>query len=490
MFVLSRSFSHLTTVSSLNPLAVSAQYAVRGELVLRAMEMVKENNSERPIIFCNIGNPQDLGQVPLSFPRAVLALCNVLPVVDKLGGKNENGEVLLKELFAEDAIQRAKHYLKHIHGGTGAYSTSHGVTIVRKEVADWLQQRDGHPSDPDNIYLTDGASSAVRMVMNLLIRGKNDGILTPIPQYPLYSATIALQGGSLVPYFLDEDRGFSTTVESLKHAVAESKLHNKDVVPRALVVINPGNPTGSIISEKDMREIVLFCIEEKLILLADEVYQENVWGKKPFLSFKKIVCDMHFEKVIELISFHSVSKGYLGECGRRGGYMELLNIDPAVAAQIYKLASISLCSNIEGQIMVGLMVNPPKKGDASYEKHIAEKDSILASLKRRAIKLSAALSDLPGVFCPPVDGALYMFPRIELSRKAIAAAEMAGKAPDVFYCLECLNQTGIVVVPGSGFGQAKGTFHFRTTILPSESQIDAVISRFRKFHLDFIAKYA
>lgn len=109
--------------------------------------------------------------------------------------------------------------------------------------------------------------------------------------------------------------------------------------------------------------------------MADEVYQTNVYrDDRQFVSFKKVVCDM--KSPVELVSFHSISKGIIGECGRRGGYFELYNFDDQVVDQLYKLSSISLCPNAQGQIMVDLMVKPPAEGDESYENFKTECDSI------------------------------------------------------------------------------------------------------------------
>ena len=156
---------------------------------------------------------------------------------------------------------------------------------------------------------------------------------------------------------------------------------------------------------------------------------------------------------------------------------------------MYKLASLTLCSNLAGQISVGMMVNPPKPGEASYDLYEEEKNGILSSLQRRAVLLVDALNKLEGVTCQPAQGALYAFPSITLPDNAIKVAEEQGKAADAYYCMELLDQTGIVVVPGSGFGQKPNTFHFRTTILPQEDEIAQVIERLSKFHIDFLEKH-
>jgi len=268
------------------------------------------------------------------------------------------------------------------------------------------------------------------------------------------------------------------------------KQKKKGINVRGLVVINPGNPTGQCLSEDNIEEIVKFSHEHNLVILSDEVYQANIYSDTPFTSFKKVVSRLGKKYADqELASFHSVSKGFFGECGQRGGYVELTGFDEAIHSAYYKLASISLCSNIAGQIVIGLMVNPPKKGDESYSLYVKERDNILQSLARRAKKVADGFNELEGVSCNTVEGALYAFPSVKLPQKAVEAAKKAGKKPDTFYCLALLDRTGICVVPGSGFDQRDGTYHFRTTILPSEKNLDKVLKRFSEFHKDFLQKY-
>lgn len=180
----------------------------------------------------------------------------------------------------------------------------------------------------------------------------------------------------------------------------------------------------------------------------------------------------------------------MGECGLRGGYFEILGIPESVKGEILKLASISLCSNTIGQITTGLMVHPPETGEESYPKYAEERDGILASLKRRAGRMTEALNQLEGVTCTTIDGAMYAFPTIRLPEKAINAAKEAGVEADAMYCMQLLENTGIVVVPGSGFGQKEGTHHFRTTILPPEENMDEVIELLKSFHSNFLSRYA
>ncbi|KAL2912799.1 alanine transaminase [Polyrhizophydium stewartii] len=483
------------TLESINKRVVNFEYAVRGEQAIRA-EQLRKQLADRPgslpfksIVSCNIGNPQQLQQSPITFFRQVSALTEYPDLM-----KPENLPMTSK-IFPSDAIQRAKELLVAMSGSSGAYTHSQGIPLVRERVAKFIEQRDGYPSNPDNIFLTAGASPGVQTVLQTLIAHDKVGIMIPIPQYPLYTASIALFGGNAVPYYLDEARDWGLTVEELSRSLAESRSQGLDV--RALCVINPGNPTGQCLSLDNMRQIVDFCHREKLVLMADEVYQTNIYkpAELPFHSFKKVLKSMGpaYEGV-ELVSFHSVSKGTVGECGRRGGYFECTGIDPQVQEMFYKIASVSLCPPAQGQLMIEHMVNPPKPGDPSYELYAKENTAIYGksrpeSLRRRADKLASAFNTLEGVTCNAAQGAMYLFPRVRLSDKAIKAAEAAGKTPDGFYSMALLEATGVCVVPGSGFRQEKDTFHFRSTFLPPEEQMDQFIASIKTFHSEFMDKY-
>jgi len=474
------------SLETINQKVVGAEYAVRGQIVIKAEEYkrrLKDGDTSLPfdeVVSCNIGNPQELQQRPISFFRQVLALCTYPALLE---------DPNITSMFNQDAIDRAREYLEIVPGGSGAYSHSMGVYGIREKVSRFIEKRDGYPSDPERIFLTDGASSAVQMCLQLSIRGPQDGIMVPIPQYPLYSASIAMHGGTQVDYFLDESKRWGTDMKELERAYQGAKSKGTDV--RGLVVINPGNPTGQCLEEAIMRDIVSFCEEYNVTLFADEVYQTNIYSSTPFTSFKKVVMDMgESAKSVSLVSFHSVSKGFLGECGRRGGYMEIHNMEDEVVMQLYKLASVTLCSNLDGQIMTGLMVEPPQLGAVSHDSYEKERENILHSLQARSVSLVQALNSLEGVSCNLVEGALYAFPSIKLPEKAIEAAKKEGKAPDLFYCLQLLDETGVVVVPGSGFGQEEGTFHFRTTILPPPEKIEAVTGRVAEFHKKFMETYS
>jgi len=434
------------------------------------------------VTFTSTGNPHQLGQPPLTFLRQVLSLCAAPFLLE---------DPAALAAFSPDAVERASHYLSALDGGLGAYQDAKGNAVICEEVCDFVARRDGgfRPAVED-VFLTNGASEGVRLLLKSLIRDEQDGILVPLPQYPLYSASIALYGGRLVGYYLDEDGGWGINMAHLQESLDSAKAEGVEV--RAVVLINPGNPTGQCLKEEQLQALVRFAYSNHLVIMADEVYQENIYGSVPFTSCHKVLCEMGAPYAFnqELVSFHSVSKGMAGECGIRGGYMHLHNVDEAVRAHLYKLVSINLSPSVPGMVAMGCYINPPKPGDTSYEVHRKERSALLGSLHRRARAMSKAFNSMPGISCQSVDGAMYAFPRIKMPARAVVAAAKLGKSPDMLYCLELLEQVHIAVTPGASFRQVDGTFHFRTTILAPESQFADLVGRFRRFHMDFMKRYA
>ncbi|MDX9958227.1 MAG: aminotransferase class I/II-fold pyridoxal phosphate-dependent enzyme [Spirochaetia bacterium] len=446
-------------VSDLGKSVLETEYAVRGPIVARAQELER---SGKDIIYCNIGNPQALEQKPLSWVRQILALCEYPELAQ-----------LTPAAFPADAIATADRLIKGTRFGLGAYSESKGVRFIREAVAGFIAERDGIKTDPDAIYLTDGASKGVQAALRMLLSGPNDGIMVPIPQYPLYSATITLYEGKQVNYYLDEHNDWKLSRQMLDQSLAEAGRSGIKV--KAIVVINPGNPTGSVLDAENISMIIDFAKEHGLTILADEVYQENIYHPNDrFTSFAKVMVGKN-ESDVSLFSFHSTSKGFLGECGHRGGYFEIRNIPADVAAQILKLQSVSLCANLPGQIAVYCMINPPKPGSPSYATYTAERDGILGTLRERATILADGLNKIPGIRCNAVAGAMYAFPMVKLPE---------GRT-DTQWCMSLLEATGICVVPGSGFGQLPGTAHFRTTILPPTDRIKKVVELIGEFHRNY-----
>ncbi|XP_014206238.1 alanine aminotransferase 2 [Copidosoma floridanum] len=465
---------------------VKMEYAVRGPLLIRAIEIEKEltKGAKKPfkeVLKANIGDAHAMGQQPITFLRQVLALAIYPKLLDDPS-------------FPEDAKERTRTILDGCKGSSiGSYSESSGIEIIRKHAAKYIEERDGGiPSNPNHIMLSNGASDAIKSFLKLFnerINGKPTGVMIPIPQYPLYSAALAEFGLHQAGYYLNEDNKWSLDVSELENTYSEAQQHSN---PRVLVVINPGNPTGQVLSRENIEDIIRFAYKKRLFLLADEVYQDNIYHKDCcFHSFKKVMNEMGepFSKM-ELASFMSISKGYMGECGLRGGYGEIVNMDPKVFAILMKSISAMLCPTTVGQAAMDVVVNPPRRGEPSYEQFLKEKEETLKSLAERSRLVVDTLNSIPGFFANPAMGAMYVFPRIDLPEKAIKAAKAAGQHPDVFYAFKLLESTGICVIPGSGFGQRPGTYHFRTTILPQKDKIKTMLGSLKEFHEKFIKEYS
>ncbi|XP_057609664.1 alanine aminotransferase 2 isoform X1 [Chionomys nivalis] len=476
----------ILTLESMNPQVKAVEYAVRGPIVLKAgeIEMELQRGIKKPfteVIRANIGDAHAMGQQPITFLRQVMALCTY-------------PNLLSSPSFPEDAKKRARRILQACGGNSlGSYSASQGVNCIREDVAAFITRRDGVPADPDNIYLTTGASDGISTILKLLVSGggkSRTGVMIPIPQYPLYSAVISELDAVQVNYYLDEENCWALNVDELRRAVRQAKDHCD---PKVLCIINPGNPTGQVQSRKCIEDVIHFAWEEKLFLLADEVYQDNVYSPDcRFHSFKKVLYQMghEYSSNVELASFYSTSKGYMGECGYRGGYMEVINLHPEIKGQLVKLLSVRLCPPVSGQAAMDIVVNPPVPGEESFEQFIREKEFVLGNLAEKAKLTEDLFNQVPGIQCNPLQGAMYAFPRILIPAKAVEAAQAHKMAPDMFYCMKLLEETGICVVPGSGFGQREGTYHFRMTILPPVEKLKTVLHKVKDFHLKFLEKYA
>ena len=471
---------------AVNPNILEMEYAVRGPIPKRAAELEKQG---REIIPCHIGNPQALGQVPMTYLRQVLSLVEEPSKIARerqlkeLFEENPYSSLHDDDFIPEDILQLSESVLEKSGIGMGAYTASKGHLFIREAIADFINQRDGFDSDgkltadPEKIFLTSGASQGVKFVVDLLIAKESDGIMIPIPQYPLYSASIKKAGGTQVNYYPDEERGWIFDRPLLDEAYQEA--HQKGVNIKGIVVINPGNPTGSVLDEQSMQDVIDFAREHQLMIIADEVYQENVYHGK-FLSFAKALGS----DTVPLVSLHSISKGFLGECGHRGGYLELRNpprienTDLDFTDLLNKQASVSLCSSTPGQVLTYLMVKPPLKNTRTYQIYEAEKKQILSDLHEKALLVREAFTKMDGMECYGETGALYLFPRITVLPE--------GKT-DFDYCMALLEETGLCTVNGSGFGQKEGTHHLRIAFLPPKELLEQVLPKWIEFHNKYIS---
>lgn len=479
----------ILAVGNINQNIRNLEYAVRGPLVIRAVQLAKELKLEENqrsfsnVIMANIGDCHAMNQKPLTYFRQIIACVTKPDIMETQSEQQLPSDVKRK---AQELLEACKGY------SVGSYTDACGIELIRRKCANYITQRDNLETDWQNIFLTNGASEVAKSMLSLInvtaaenSDGKPVGVMIPIPQYPLYSATLCELGIHQVSYYLDEDNDWRLDIQELERAYNEDSA-KCDI--RAIVVINPANPTGAVLNRENICEVIDFAKRHSLLIIADEVYQHNVWAEGcQFHSFKKCMADMNVK--LELVSMMSASKGYMGECGLRGGYGELTNFDPKVQAVFYKYLSTRLCSSVIGQITISCVVDPPKPGEPSYQLFEEERQKTLSDLKAKAKLVADTFNSIDGITCNKVAGAMYAFPRIQIPEKACQAARELGQEPDYFYLMALLEEAGICVVPGSGFGQKPGTFHFRTTILPQPDTFEDMMTRFKTFHEQFIAKY-
>ena len=224
------------TLDTINKQVVDMEYAVRGLVPTTAGKISREIQHDKgqnkktkysfdEILYCNIGNPQSVGQPPVTFYRNVIALVDAPHLLN---------DPNVSKLFPSDCIDRAKEILSHIKGGSGAYSQSPGVEYFRENVAKFIEARDVYPCDKDSLFLTNGASTGISLILTLLISEPSVGVLIPIPQYPIYSALIKLLNGTQLNYNLIEKDEWAIDMPGLKKTIQEAK--SKGIKPRAMVI--------------------------------------------------------------------------------------------------------------------------------------------------------------------------------------------------------------------------------------------------------------
>jgi aspartate/methionine/tyrosine aminotransferase len=457
-----------------NPRVLEMQYAVRGPIPQRAVELARQGRRTIP---CNIGNPQALGQRPITFYRQVLSLLEDPATLVRGRGNAAHLEI------ADEVVEMAREMVEASLTGPGAYTDSAGFGFVREAVSGFIDRRDrvadrgGVASDPNAVMLTDGASGGAVYVLEALISGPRDGVLVPIPQYPLYSATIARCGGVMVGYYPDEVRGWALSRDTIEDPLRQAQ--SEGVTVKAIVVINPCNPTGAILDEASMREVVAVAREHGLAIIADEVYQENTYGR-PWTSFARVLGG----EDVPLFSLHSVSKGFYGECGHRGGYLEVRNppfvegTDASLLEILRKQASVNLCPNTMGQFLVHLMVSGPPPDTETAATFVRERRQVLDDLHTKATMIRGFFERMENVACYGETGAMYLFPRL---------GTLPPGSGDFEYCMALLEETGLVTVNGAGFGQAPGTHHLRLAFLPPFELIEEVMPRWVEFHRRYVS---
>ncbi|XP_030258098.1 alanine aminotransferase 1 isoform X3 [Sparus aurata] len=429
-----------------------------------------------------MGDPHKGGVKPLSFVRQVLAACLYPQLVNS-------------SKLPADVRQRAQRLLGRCDGGSvGSYTATRGIPETLIRVSEFITRRDGGvPSNPENIFLSPGSQWSLSKILHVLLNPESsprNGVLSPVPCHNTTTMSVTGLGAVVVPYYLSEEQGWELQVEELHRAMESAKgVCN----PIALYIVNPGNPDGHVQSRKSMQEVIRFVSERKLFLLADEVYQDYVFGENSeFVSYKRVLSEMGppLSDTVELASFHSASKGWMGECGLRTGYMELVNLDPAVMKHIFTMFSTDTCAPVLGQIALDLMLNPPQPGEPSYPLYHMETQNIKNTLAGNGKRAVEVVNSLPGLCCQPLEGGAFAFPKVYLPPSFIQKAKEAGLEPDTFYCSRLLDEAGLLVGPGTEYGQKEGTYHIRFCILTSAEIMEEVLTRLTCFHKQFMKDFS
>jgi alanine-synthesizing transaminase len=330
------------------------------------------------------------------------------------------------------------------------YSDSKGIYPARKAIMQEAQRLNIKGVEIDDIYLGNGVSELITMSMQALL---NDGdeVLIPAPDYPLWTAAVTLSGGNPVHYICDEEADWFPSIEDI-----ESKISHRT---KALLIINPNNPTGAVYSKEILLEIVELARKHKLILFADEIYSKIVYDDAQYIPLASLSDDVF------TVSFNGLSKSYR-LAGFRSGWMVLSG--PKHLAKSYVegleiLTNMRLCANVPAQFAVQTAL-----GGYQSINDLVMPGGRLKDQRDITIKL---LSEIPGVSCVKPQGAIYLFPKLDPKVYKIEN--------DVALVLQILEQEKILLVQGSAFN-ITDTQHLRIVFLPTVAELELAINKFSK----------
>jgi alanine-synthesizing transaminase len=344
------------------------------------------------------------------------------------------------------AVERA------LRDGHNGYAPTVGILSAREAVAGELSRR-GMPVSPDRVIITSGTSEGIELTLTALAEG-GDEVLVPSPTYPLYTAVLAKIGARAVFYRTDPDRGWLPDVDHIRSLIGPAT--------RALVVIDPNNPTGATSPADVRRALIDLADEHNFPLLADEVYGDLAFAG-PVPPMASLAPDA------PIISFSSLSKAYLAP-GWRAGWMAVGRTDRLddVLAGVKKLADGRLCSNAPMEHAIPAALN----GDRSHEA------GFRAALQQRAALTADRLNAIPGMRVVPPSAAFYAMPKIALPPGVT----------DEDYVLALLRGTGILCVHGSGFATRPEDGFFRVVFLAAPEELSGIYDDIAAFTSDFLAR--
>ena len=353
--------------------------------------------------------------------------------------------------FGFDAPEELIHdVIANIRNAQG-YCDSKGIFSARKAVMQYYQTRSVPGVDIENIYLGNGASELIVMAMQGLINNA-DEVLIPSPDYPLWTAAVNLSGGKAVHYICDEKSDWNPDIGDIR-----SKITSRT---RAIVVINPNNPTGAVYPREVLEEICEIASSQKLILLSDEIYDKTIYDGTEHVAMGSICTD------VLCITFNGLSKNYRA-AGFRSGWMLLSgNLSKAHDYQdgLDTLASMRLCANVPAQYAVQASLG-------GYQS-IADLTAPGGRLEEQRSTACNLMSQIPGISCVKPKGALYLFPRVDTKKFGIK--------DDQKMVLDLLIEKKVLLVQGTGFNWPQPD-HFRLVFLPEKETLEQVIADIADF---------
>ena len=379
------------------------------------------------------------------------------PVLEKAKQMEDEGHKIIKlnignlGVFGFDAPDEIVQDMIRNMQSASAYTDSKGLFAPRKAVMHYTQQKNVTGVAIDDIYLGNGASELIVMSMNALLNS-GDEVLVPSPDYPLWTAAVSLSGGKPVHYVCDEQAGWMPDIDDIK-----GKINSNT---RAIVVINPNNPTGALYSVDVLQQIVEVARQNQLIVFADEIYDKVLYDGETHTSLASLAEDVLF------ITFNGLSKNYRS-CGYRAGWMVVSGEKRHAKDYIEglnMLASMRLCANAPGQFAIQTALG----GYQSINDLVAPG----GRLTRQRDLAHKLLTEIPGVTCVKPKSALYMFPRLDPKIYPIA--------DDQEFAYELLAEERVLIVQGTGFN-CPTPDHFRVVFLPNTDDLGDAFGRIARF---------
>ncbi len=379
------------------------------------------------------------------------------PALEKSKQMEEEGHKIIKlnignlAVFGFDPPDEIVHdMIVNMHGAAG-YTDSKGMFAPRKAVMHYTQGKNISGVGIEDIYLGNGASELIVMAMNGLLNN-GDEVLVPAPDYPLWTAAVSLSGGNPVHYICDEQAGWFPDIDDMRRKITSNT--------KAIVVINPNNPTGALYPREILLEIIELARQHQLIIMADEIYDKVLYDGAEHDSIASLADDVLF------ITLNGLSKNYRS-CGYRAGWMVVSGEKRHARDYIdglNMLASMRLCANAPGQFAIQTALG----GYQSINDLVGPGGRLLRQ-RDLAHKL---LTDIPGVTCVKPKAALYMFPKLDPVMYPIA--------DDQQFCLELLSEEKVLLVQGTGFNWGTPD-HFRLVFLPNTDDLTDACGRIARF---------